>query len=55
VDRIGALDEAAVRNAVGPYLTDDEIGALMARKPILLAEIADRVKREGEKAVLYEP
>ena len=55
VDSIRALDRTAVQNAVGPYLTAGEIEALMARKPILLAEIDDMIKREGEKAVLYEP
>ena len=55
VEKIRSLDKASVQNAVGPYLTAEEIDALMARKPILLAEIDDMIKRDGEKAVLYEP
>ncbi len=55
VDRIRALDRTSVQNAVGPYLIEEEINALMARKPILLAEIDDMIKQEGEKAVLYRP
>ena len=55
VERLRALDEAAVRSAVGPYLKPDEIRALFQRRPILLAEIDAQVARDGEKAVLYEP
>jgi hypothetical protein len=55
VDRIRALDAAAVRDAVGPYLTEVEIRALMDRRSLLLAEIDEMVKREGEQAVLYRP
>ncbi len=52
VDRIRALEKSAVQNAVGPYLTAEEIDALMARKPILLAEIDDMIKRNGEENTL---
>ncbi len=55
VEKIRSLEKAAVQAAVGPYLTEAEIDALMARKPILLAEIDDMIKQEGEKAVLYLP
>jgi hypothetical protein len=55
VEKIRSLDKASVQNAVGPYLTAEEIDALMARKPILLAEIDDMIKRDGENAVLYRP
>jgi hypothetical protein len=55
VEKIRSLEKAAVQAAVGPYLTEAEINALMARKPILLAEIDEMIKRDGEKAVLYEP
>jgi hypothetical protein len=55
VDRLRALDEAAVRNAVGAYLKPDEIRALLLRRPILLAEIDAQIARDGEKAVLYAP
>ena len=55
VEKIRALDKASVQKAVGPYLTAEEIEALMARRPILLAEIDDMIKANGENAVLYEP
>ena len=55
VEKIRSLDKGSVQNAVGPYLTEAEIDALMARKPILLAEIDEMIRRDGEKAVLYEP
>ena len=55
VEKIRSLDKASVQKAVGPYLTAEEIGALMARRPILLAEIAEMIKENGESAVLYEP
>jgi hypothetical protein len=55
VEKIRSLEKAAVQAAVGPYLTGAEIDALMARKPILLAEIDEMIRRDGESAVLYEP
>ena len=55
VEKIRSLEKAAVQAAVGPYLTGPEIAALMARKPILLAEIDEMIRRDGESAVLYEP
>jgi hypothetical protein len=55
MEKILSLEKTDVQAAVGPYLTEDEIEALMARKPILLAEIEDMIKRDGEKAILYAP
>ena len=55
MEKIRSLDKASVQKAVGPYLTAEEIEALMARRPILLAEIAEMIKENGERAVLYEP
>jgi hypothetical protein len=53
VEKVRALDKASVQSAVGPYLTAEEIDALIARRPILLAEIDDMIKGNGESAVLY--
>ncbi len=55
VEKIRSLEKAVVQAAVGPYLTEAEIDALMARKPILLAEIDEMIRRDGESAVLYRP
>jgi hypothetical protein len=53
VDSLRALDENKIRLAVGPYLTDREIRAVMARQRLLLEEIALMVKEQGEDKVLY--
>jgi len=51
-ERIRALDLESVRQAVGPYLTDKEIEAVLARKALLIAEIDGLIKRDGEDKVL---
>ncbi|HEX9902902.1 MAG TPA: hypothetical protein VGB72_08575 [Acidobacteriota bacterium] len=53
VDSLRALDGNKIRLAVGPYLTDQEIEAVMARQKLLLEEIALMVKEQGEDKVLY--
>ncbi len=53
VDSIRALDANKIRQAVGPYLTEEEIQAVMARQKLLLEEIALMIKEQGENAVLY--
>jgi hypothetical protein len=47
-DRVKALDFAAVRKAVGEYLSDEEI-----RAELILAEIARLVQVNGEAKVFY--
>jgi hypothetical protein len=51
-EKIKALDFESVKQAVGPYLTDNEINALLARKTLLLDEIDGLIKRDGEDKVL---
>ena len=53
VDSLRALDGNKIRLAVGPYLTDQEIDAVMARQKLLLEEISLMVKEQGEDKVLY--
>jgi len=48
-----ALSEEAVRDAVGDLLTDDEIGAVMARKKLLVLEVRRIIAQFGENDVLY--
>ena len=53
VDNVKALDFDAVKDAVGPYLTNKEIEAIVKRKALLLAEIDEMIKKNGEAKVLY--
>ncbi len=53
VEKIKALDFDMIRNAVGEYLTDEEINALLARKELILKEIDRLIKEHGEDQVLY--
>ena len=53
VDKVTALDFETIRSAVGPYLTDEEIRAVLVRRDLVLAEISRLVKVNGEKKVFY--
>ena len=53
VEKIKALEFESIKNAVGPYLTDEEIDAVLARKKLLLAEIDEMIKEMGQDKVLY--
>jgi hypothetical protein len=53
LDKIKTLDFAGIKQAVGPYLTDGEIESIVARKKLILAEIAAMIKQNGEDKVLY--
>jgi hypothetical protein len=53
VEKLKTLDFDSLREAVGPYLTDKEIEAIIKRKALLLAEIDEMVKDSGEAKVLY--
>jgi len=53
VDRIRALTVESIRAAVGPYLNDEEIQAVMARKDLVLKEIEERIQDQGEDKVIY--
>lgn len=53
VEKIKVLDFDLVEQIVGEYLTKEEIKALLGRKKLLLEYIDSRIKRYGEKAVLY--
>ncbi len=52
-EKIKALDLAGLKQAMGSYLTDQEVEAIIARKPLLIKEIGEMVKKNGEKNVLY--
>ncbi len=53
VARLKALDAAAVRAAVGDYLTEDEIRAVIVRRDLILGEIDRLVRVNGESRVFY--
>jgi hypothetical protein len=53
VDKIKTLTFENIREAVGTTLTDKEITAILTRRDLILQEIAQMVKEQGEAAVLY--
>lgn len=53
VDRIRALTLETVRAAVGLYLDDEAVQAVLARKDLVLREVEDRIRELGEGQVLY--
>jgi hypothetical protein len=53
VDKIRTLTFETIKAAVGGTLKDREIKAILARRELLLAEIADMIKEQGEAAVIY--
>jgi hypothetical protein len=53
VDRIKTLTFENIQAAVGTTLTDKEIKAVLVRRDLLLKEIDQMIKEQGEAAVLY--
>jgi len=53
VEKVKALNFDNIKKAVGPYLKDREIKAILLRKELLLAEIEELIKERGEDYVLY--
>jgi hypothetical protein len=53
LERIKALDAAALKAAVGPYLTDKEIDSIIARRQLIVDEVAEMIRQYGEAKVLY--
>ena len=53
VEKVKALNYDDIKNAVGPYLKEKEINAILIRKELLLKEIEEMVKEQGEDKVLY--
>jgi len=51
--RMESLTEGKVKTAVGKYLTDQEIAAVLARRDLLVTHFRDLVARRGAAAVLY--
>ena len=53
VENVRALNFDIIKKAIGPYLEDKEIRAILARKILLLKEIDEMIKDQGEDKVLY--
>jgi len=53
VDKIKTLNFEAIRQAVGDYLTDDEINGMLTRRDLILKELDRICKKNGEANVLY--
>jgi len=53
-EKIKELTSEQIKGAVGEYLSDDEIKAVMIRKDLIVKEIDKLVAKNGAEAVLYE-
>jgi hypothetical protein len=53
VEKIKALTPESIKAAVGEYLTDEEIKAVLIRRDLILTEIDKLIKKNGEDQVLY--
>jgi hypothetical protein len=53
VEKLRALDFDMIREAVGEYLTDKEIEAVLKRRDLILKEVDARIEDLGEDKVLY--
>lgn len=53
VENLKRLDFEKIKNAVGDYLTDKEINAVLIRRDLLLQEIDRLIKKFGEDKFLY--
>jgi len=53
VQAVKNLTYESVKGAVGPYLEDKEVRAVLVRRDLLLKEIEEMVRRDGEGKVLY--
>jgi hypothetical protein len=53
VEKLKALDAAAIKGVVGEYLTDKEIEFVLIRKELILDWLDKHIKKEGEANVLY--
>ena len=52
-EKIKFLEYENIKNAVGSYLMDEEINAVLARKKLLLAEIEEMIIDLGQDKVIY--
>ena len=53
VEKLRALNFEVIREAVGEYLTDKEIAAVLIRRDLIIDWLNKRIKELGEDEVLY--
>jgi hypothetical protein len=53
IEKIKSLNFEVIKEAVGPYLTDREIEAVLKRRDLLLKEVDEMIKEVGEDKFLY--
>ena len=53
VEKLKSLNFEIIKNTVGEYLTEREINAVLIRRDLILKDIDERIKKFGEKKVLY--
>jgi len=53
-EKIKSLNAEVIKNAVGEYLTDKEIEAVLIRKDLIVKWVENRIKKMGEDKVLYD-
>jgi len=53
VEKLKGLTAESIRAAVGEYLEDDEIKAVLVRRDLILAEIDRLIKKNGRDNTLY--
>jgi len=53
VEKLKSLNLKLIREAVGEYLTDKEIEAVLMRRDLLISWLEKRIKKLGEGEVLY--
>jgi hypothetical protein len=53
VEKLKSLDFKVIREAVGEYLTDKEIEAVLIRRDLMIDWLDKRIKKLGEDKVLY--
>lgn len=53
VEKLKTLTFDTIRAAVGEYLSDEEINAVLIRRDLILAEVDRLIKENGEANVLY--
>ena len=53
VEKLKSLNFEIIRDAVGEYLTDKEIDAVLIRRDLILNAVDEQIKKFGEDQVLY--
>jgi len=53
-ERLKTLNFATIKAAVGPYLKDDEIRAIIERRELLVRDIEETARAQGAAEVIYD-